>query len=202
MKASAILILVLLSMTAFAQSSQKDLNIVFPKGPLMRFHTYQLSFDSSFKGYITYNNKHVYNKDSQTFYFIADENGYLHIYSAVQGDTLLAKEIYIQVKDPVYSVYFQGKYSGDTLEKVKIETATLGVTILNADIGITFIIQHTKLTYCKDNQFISKYFKGNTIPADITADIIKAKSCILIFDIECNYNKKPIHLPPSVFFIK
>lgn len=191
-----------LSLTAFAQSKHYDLNIVFPKGFLMRFHTYEFSLDTSFNGFVTYNDKNVNSKDSHTFYFIADENGNLRIYTKAQGDTLLAKEISIRVKDPEYTVYFQEKYSGDTIEKEKIMNSSLGVTVLNADIGLIFKIQNAKLTYFKNNKFISENFIGNIIPANIAADIIKSKSGILIFEIECNYNKKPIHLPPSLFYIK
>jgi len=202
MKIPVILIIMCLSLTAFAQSSQHDLNIVFPKGFLMRFHTYEFSLDSSFHGYVTYNDKNANNKDSHIFYFIADENGYLRIYTTAQGDTLLAKEISIRVKDPEYTVYYQDKYSGDTIEKEKIKNSILGVTVLNADIGLIFKIQNTKLTYLKNNKFIRENFKGNIIPANIVADIIKSESGILIFEIECNYNNNPIYLPPSLFFIK
>ncbi len=178
------------------------INVLIPTGPLVLFSPYELKFDSSFNGYVVFDNVILNRSANNTFVFIAKRNGKLQIYNInTKGDTILCNDINLKFVDPDYKVSFGGKRSGSIISTTNLERKTITVDVLNNDITLCIPINKVQVRYFKNKVLKSSTFDDDNIPVNLVREIMNSDCNMLVFDIEIKTKDRLIDLPPVIYFL-
>jgi hypothetical protein len=180
---------------------QRKCNIPFPEGYLILLQPYEFKFDTAFKGYATFNDS-ILTRTDNSFQLTATENGIMRIYGINNlNDTTLEKEIALKFRDPNFTVFFDGKNSGGTINKQRLDRSSIIVEVPNIDIALHIPVVNVKAIYYSDDMVKTKEFRGNNIPPEIVKDIVLSSTTMLILEVKIKVRTRVVNLPPCVYFI-
>lgn len=190
------ILVLLLAESAFGQISP---NVIIPEGPLLALHVYELKFDSTFKGFITFNNGSVV-RSGNAFQLTATQNGTLRIYDVDNLDTLLLKKVNLQFRDPVFAVFVAGKKSGEGISLKDLRRNSITVEVPNNELSLYIPIVKIKARYCINNIIKYTEFEGRVMPNELI-DELTSSPAILVLEVQIKLGHRLVNLAPSVYFI-
>jgi hypothetical protein len=178
--------------------------LIIPDGPLVRGHTYTLTFPKSWKMYASFNGEPVRSDSGHVLMLNVESHGILKIYRVMpQKDTVLIMERDVYSKNPEFYVSIAGTGAGRMIDKkYLVAGASIQAEIINNDISLApFPIIQYRVKYYKNGQLEEREIKGKEIPESLLREFSSLSNSILVFFIRIEQGGKPIDLPPVPVFI-